>query len=210
MPQMIPSKKFIATEKKPIEFFQREIPIAFNTACENFGYSDPESMTQSNFNACLMYISESVIQKYCLKKPVTETVYANSSYDIELLNGLLDIYIGLCYRYSKMISVYGYCLMCNIQSYVLTQWEIDKAKSATPEYKRFLKKLEQAAEESKRSLLIEKGRNPVGVLALLNHDNGYNLPGVSKETAAPRLSAREIREKMGLLSDKSGSDTDTP
>ena len=210
MPQMIPSKKFIATEKKPIEFFQKEIPIAFRTACENFGYTDPENMTQSNFNACLMFISDTVIQKYCLKKPVTNIVYSNSSYDIDLLNGLLDIYISLCYRYSKMISVYGFCLFCNIQPYVFTQWEIDKAKSTTPEHKQFLKKLEQAAEESKRSLLIEKGRNPVGVLALLNHDNGYNLPGVSKETAAPRLSAREIREKMGLLSDKNGSDIDTP
>lgn len=210
MPQMIPSKKFIATEKKPIAFFQKEIPLAFESACKNFGYTDPESMTQSNFNACLMFISDTVIQKYCLKKPVTDIVYSNSSYDIDLLNGLLDIYISLCYRYSKMISVYGFCLLCNIQLQVLTQWESDITKSITPENKQLVKRLQAAAEESKRSLLIEKGRNPVGVLALLNHDNGYNLPGVSKETSAPRLSAREIREKMGLLSDKSNSETDTP
>lgn len=210
MPQMIPSKKFIATEKKPLEFFQREVPLAFRTACENFGYSDPESMTQSNFNACLMFISDTVIQKYCLKKTVTDNVYSNSEYDIDILNGLLDIYISLCYRYSKMISVYGYCLLCNIQPNLLYLWENQIVKETTSSYLQLVKRLQASAEESKRSLLIEKGRNPVGVLALLNHDNGYNLPGVSKEAVAPRLSAREIREKMGLLSDKSGSDTDTP
>ena len=210
MPQMIPSKKFIATEKKPIEFFQREIPIAFNTACENFGYSDPESMTQSNFNACLMYISESVIQKYSLKEQVDTNIYSSNKYDIHLLNSILDIYIALCYRYSKMVSIFGFCLLCNIQMTLLQLWASGEKRSGTPEAVQFTKKLEQAAEESKRSLLIEKGRNPVGVLALLNHDNGYNLPGVSKETSAPRLSAREIRAKMGLLTDNNKPENDTP
>ena len=135
-----------------------------------------------------MYISEVVIQKYSLKESVADNLYSGTEYDINLLNGLLDVYIALCYRYSKMISLYGYCLMCNIQVSVLVNWKCETVRALTPETKQFVKKIEQAAEESKRSLLIEKGRNPVGVLALLNHDNGYNLPGVSKETAAPRLS----------------------
>lgn len=208
MPQMIPSKKFIATEKKPPQYFAEQIPIAFEEACNNFGF-DPNNMTQSNFNACLMYVSENVMQKCNLKTADDNNVYTRSDYDIALLDYISNIYIGLCYRYNKLISIYGFCLLCNIQQNLLYMWENQIVKASTPTALQFVKKLEAAAEESKRAMLTDKGRNPVGILALLNHDNGYNLPGVSREVAKPQLSAQEIRDKFALLSDNKANSGDS-
>ena len=184
-------------KEKDASYYKNAIPETFLTACKMLGYTDPANITQNNYNACLMFIAENIMTRQELKEN------NSNRYNMKLLSDIADIYIALCYRYNKIVSLYGFSLLCNIPIHNIEQWKCERVRNATPEVMDMLKKLETAAEASKRGLLTDKGKNPVGVLALLNHDNGYNV-GYSRESASERaLSISEIRQKIGLLSDNS-------
>jgi hypothetical protein len=58
--------------------------------------------------------------------------------------------------------------------------------------KSFSKKISKYDEDSLQNLLTSGKCNPVGVLAVLNHSHGWNLPGVSREVAKPALTAENL------------------
>lgn len=196
------TKKPVTDEKKSAAYFRNAIPAALHDFELETGKS-AEEMTQSCFSAALMYIHDQAINENDLLDNSNRYIdnVSLKSYDIDLLQSIANIYIALCNRYVKVISVYGYSLLTGINYDLLLSWSSNARRNATPGAQGLIKRLESASEQSKRDLLTDKGRNPVGILALLNHDYGYNLPGVSREVVPARLSADEIRHKIGLLSE---------
>lgn len=196
------TKKPVNDEKKSAAYFRNAIPAALHDFEIETGKS-AEEMTQSCFSAALMYIHDRVISKYDLQTNINRYLYDNTmkAYDTTLLDTIADVYIAIGSRYTKVVSLYGFHLLTGINYDVILTWSSNTRRNLTPEMLAITKKIESASEQSKRDLLTDKGRNPVGILALLNHDYGYNLPGVSREVAPARLSADEIRHRIGLLSD---------
>jgi hypothetical protein len=59
-------------------------------------------------------------------------------------------------------------------------------------------------EESLANKLADGKQNPVGVIAILNKHYGWNMPGVTRETAnRQQISLEDIRGKMAELSQNS-------
>jgi hypothetical protein len=82
--------------------------------------------------------------------------------------------------------------------------EENKLSSKTSE---IVKKLTSEYEYSLECKLATANKNPVGIIAILNRRNGWNMPGVSKEVAHAPLTSSELpklSEKPIQLTDSSG------
>ena len=76
---------------------------------------DIYAMKQLTWNSVLIYI------KKCIFILNGKSVLNYNDY--ELLENVADIYMELCYRYNKSISLYGYSLFTGIAYTTLLDWE---------------------------------------------------------------------------------------
>ena len=199
------------TKEKQIEIYQEKIPAALYSF-----YSDflPENLkdnqteiekaindsSQNRFSAALIFVCNTVFQnrkrlKYQAYKHLTPN-YNNQSteYDIDIIQAILDIYIFLCHKYDKDISVYGFHCLTDIDIETIYNWyreykngNVNSYISAEVSRKRFeiSKRLIQGREESLTGMLTGSKRNPVGIIAALNHLYGWADNGRPEDNTSP-------------------------
>jgi hypothetical protein len=73
----------------------------------------------------------------------------------------------------------------------LNAWERGENKLSTKSSE-IVKKLTDEYEYSLECKLATANKNPVGIIAILNRRRGWNMPGVTRETAKPQLSSSEL------------------
>ena len=170
--------KIYDIDTNSIEYYQNRIDNAIDDFCVEYNISDLRNETQNVFNACLKYIYKTVF-----KADSSTTRYkSNSVIDInnsELLYGLLEYYIYLCDLYSKAINVTSFASMLGISRSVIYDW--GNRTRLNSEYNDIYKILDSERERSLGDLLISGKKQPVGILAVLNHEKGWNLPGTTRE-----------------------------
>lgn len=90
----------------------------------------------------------------------------------------------------------GFSKLTGITNEIISMWGNNNNKLSNKSFEIY-KKLRQEREDSIVSKLADGKQNPVGLLAMLNRYEQWNLPGVSKEiTNNNRLTAAEL-PKLG-------------
>jgi hypothetical protein len=106
--------------------------------------------------------------------------------------------------------------MIGISRTAIYDWNNGRTKELNSAFGNIYKILDKAREESLSDLLISGKKQPIGLLAVLNHEKGWNLPGASREVvhipAKEDAKAIADRYKAALtdsqLSDNSGQNAD--
>jgi hypothetical protein len=174
------------------EVFQNDIELYLSQFCEEHNIEDMTKEPQSRWNAALMYINKYVFSDKSILK-LNKNINKNNTncimdsnfymYDYDKLEYILYIYYYLCAVYDKECSIMGYSLLTGINYDTLMDWGADERKLSTKGFD-IVQKLRIFREESLSNKLATGKKNPVGILAILNRHYAWNLPGVSRESAA--------------------------
>lgn len=193
----------IQEQEEKIEIFENDIDMYLNLFLEERGIDDMKKESQAVWNGALMYIRRNVFSDSSVLKSTKKlegynnnNIYLNNSncnsYDISIVDKVLDYYIYLCMLNDKEVSINGFSYMTGISQDCIYSWANDKRELSTAG-KEIYKKLSTSNEESLEAKLATGNKNPVGVIAILNRRHGWNSPYVSN---APKktevLSAAEL------------------
>ena len=215
------------TKEKQIEIYAEKIPAALldfyaqllpdqnqneNTVIEQYITEQP----QNRFNAALMYICKTVFKD---RKPLFFQAYKTSIpgyensishvYDADIVTALLEIYIYLCHRYDKDVSVYGFSLLTGINTDTIYNWNSsyknrpfnnDSLENVSSKHSDVFKILSSARQESLTGMLTSGRRNPVGIIAALNHLYGWNDAGRPTEQASPAALTADFLPRLDSIS----------
>lgn len=167
-----------------VEVFENDIDLYLQEFADRDGIEDYKQVGQSVWNAALRYIYSHVFKPNpgILKSHVNVNIQGNSipsncnAYNYDLLNDICDYYIyNMCMRYSKEVSILGYCTLTGIDQENIYNWANDSNKLSSMGLKIY-KKLSQMREESLSNKLADGKQNPVGVIAILNRQYGWASP----------------------------------
>lgn len=186
-------------EEITVEVFENKIDAYLKMFCEEKKIENLSTAPQTIWNACLMYIQRNVFTSRDMLKQ-KNNIYTNgiiesncNSYDYELLDSIADYYIYITALYDKECSIYGYSKLVNIPYQVIQEWghnynNRDRSSTRSGD---IYKKLTSEREQSLVAKLVTM-KHPTAMAIILNKDYGYNLPGVSKETAKQSLNASQL------------------
>lgn len=182
------------TTEEKTEVYNNAIEEAIAQYCidHNLKQKDLYTMDQSRWNSVLMYIYQYAFKPVDTdKRQYNENSNINYS-DTELLNSVCNIYINLCYEYSKEISILGFSKLTGINPDTIYTWGKDDGLSrGTSE---IYKNLNREREESLSVRLVSGKGNPVGILGILNRHYGWNMGqprGQDSRQKAPDLPGLE-------------------
>lgn len=179
------------------------IDSAINDFMTEQNINDLKEISMSVWNGLLLYIKNKVFYKGLLKpvKPL------RNEYDYNIISDICDYYIYLCFTNDKEISVKGFCLLTGITNDNLYN-SLD-LKYARDKRIEIWKKLTEFNEESLANVLYTGKRNPVGIIAILNHRHNWQTAAAAKGEQKPALKADQLpdlslmdgqkQEKPGLL-----------
>ena len=195
-----------------IEVFENEIEENIYIFMDQQRIEDMRTMSQSVWNACLMFVCRNCFKGTNKLKDKTLHDMPNNTgqtnfnrYDYELVNKLCDYYIYLCAMFDKEISIMGFSKLSGIDPETINLWgNGEKLNDA-----RFgiYKKLCTEREESLSNKLATGNKNPVGILAILNRHYQWNLPGVSREQAkSNNMSLEDLQSALKQLPNLSTTD----
>jgi len=204
------SIEYVTNTENTIDVFENEIDENIKYFCEENNIQDICSISQSVFNGMLIYI-----YRKCFKgtnKLKNNNIYTNvgvknnsstncNSYNITLINKLCDYYIFICRLYDKEISLTGFSYLTGIDKDTFYDWRDGERKRLSFEHAEIYKKLNQGREESLSDKLATGNKNPVGILAILNHH--YNWAGVGnmEERKPQTVRLSDVQKTASLLSD---------
>lgn len=186
--------QMMGTTEEKTEVYNNAIEEAISQYCidHNLDKKDLYTMDQSRWNSVLMYIYQ-----YAFKPVNTDkrqyNEHSNINYsDIDLLKSVCNIYINLCYEYSKEISILGFSKLTGINPDTIYTWgKEDGLSRGTSD---IYKNLNREREESLSVRLVSGKGNPVGILGILNRHYGWNMGqprGQDSRQKAPDLPGLE-------------------
>ena len=181
-------------------FMESDVEMWMQEFCLENDIDNMKAESQNVFTAALMYIQKHMIPDKKLLR--NQEVYNNGScmlttgnvYNNKILENLLAIYIYLCLKYDKEISLFGYSAISGISLFTLDEWAYNDRSSSRSVY--IAKQLIKYRQESLSAKLTSGKGNPVGVLAILNRFYAWNMPGVTRETSTRVLTADQL-PKLG-------------
>lgn len=195
----------VIDEPVTIEYYENEIDAFLDIFKEQQGIEDLRTCSQSVWNAALMFVQRHVFNNKSMLKEqnniYTDNTLMNTncnSYNYDLLNNIVDYYIYITALYDKECSIYGFSKLVNIAYQLIQEWghNYNNSNRLSSKSCDIYKKLTDAREQSLIAKLVSM-KHPTAMAIILNKDYGYNLPGVSKETAnKSSLSAAEL-PKLG-------------
>ena len=193
--QNIEIQELNTTEQK-VEVYANDIEIYLNQYCveHEIKHKDLYTIDQSRWNSVLLYIYKHVFKPTPDNKP-NNRYNGKSNIDYsnkELLDNVCDIYINLCYEYSKEVSIMGFSKLTGIHKDTLYTWLNDgDAGLGSSDLAR---KLSEEREESLSVRLVSGKGNPVGILGILNRHYGWNMGqprGQEQKQQAPNIPQME-------------------
>ena len=99
---------------KDINYWENRIESAIEDYKHENNIDDIKALSQLEFNALLIYIGKSVFK--------VNNRNILDYRDIILIDKILDIYIRVCYRYKKSVSIYGFSYFIAIDYSTLNRW----------------------------------------------------------------------------------------
>lgn len=181
-----------------VDVYRNRIEVAMDQFKTEFEIGDLSTVPLNVWNGCMIYVGKSVFSAdkradFRQRKASGKTIY--NAYDKKKLLQMADYYSYLCLVHNHPISVSGFCYLLNMDPAQLYQWN---QNPNDVEGRRLYEKLRRSREESLSNLLTG-GKNPVGVLGILNREYAWNLPGVTRETTKRKeLTNDEVGKFLGL------------
>lgn len=176
-----------------IEIVENDIDFYFQEYCEKYKIDDMKKENQNVFNACLMYIAKNLFKGTGIFK---YNPNINNEYDISKLNILCDYYIEMCGTYGKEVSLHGFAKLSAIDTSTFFKWGANSSCEGFHLYKRICEENENSNND-----LLSSGKNPVGIIARLNHRHNWNMPGVTKEIVKPSLNSDSLPQLIDSTHD---------
>lgn len=176
------------TTEQKIEVYTDKIQESISNYCidHDIDIKDIYAFDQQRWNSVLLYIysqvfkphkNDGIVRRYNEKSNID---YSNR----ELIDNVCDIYIAMCYEYSKEVSVMGFSKMTGITLDTLYQWgnnpDVERGSSE------IVKNLQAEREESLSNKLASGKGNPVGILGILNRHYGWNMGQPRGQTATQK------------------------
>ena len=187
------------TTAERVEVYNNAIEEAISQYCidHNLDKKDLYTMDQSRWNSVLMYIYQYAFKPVDTdKRQYNENSNINYS-DVDLLRSICNIYINLCYEYSKEISILGFSKLTGINPDTIYTWgKEDGLSRGTSD---IYKNLNREREESLSVRLVSGKGNPVGILGILNRHYGWNMGqprGQEQRQTAPSIP--DMARKYGI------------
>lgn len=186
----------INTTEELLEVYNNQIEEYLHQYCidHEIELKDVYTIDQSRWNSILLYIYRHVFKPTPNNNP-NNRYNGKSNIDYsnkELLNNVCDIYINLCYEYSKEVSIMGFSKLTGIHKDTLYEWLNNKGNESGSSD--LAQKLNDEREESLSNKLASGKGNPVGILGILNRHYGWNMGqprGQETRQKAPDLPAME-------------------
>lgn len=193
-----------------IDVFENDIELYINMFCEEQNIQDLRSMSQSIWNACLMYVQRRAFPCRDVLKQKENIYTVNNiapsncnAYNYDLLDKICDYYIYITYLYDKECSINGFSKLLNIPQSLIEEWGNNYKNSNRPSSasSNIYKKLSSEREQSLVAKLVSM-KHPTALAIILNKDYSYNLPGVSRETDKKQALSVEQLPKLAQLDSK--------
>lgn len=199
--QKVGAQEFNTTEEK-VEVYNNSIEESIANYCIDHELKEKDlyNIDQSRWNSVLLYVYKQVFKP---NKDKDNRVYrynekSNIDYsNKELLDEICDIYINLCYEYSKEVSIMGFSKLTGINLDTIYEWA-NNGSSARGSSE-VAKRLSIEREESLSDKLASGKGNPVGILGILNRHYGWNMGqprGQEARQKAPDIP--RIAERYGV------------
>ncbi len=179
----------VRDEPQTIEVYRNKIDLYLKMFCEEQGIESMKKEPQSIWNAALMFIRQNVFNT-----GLPERMRCGNRYDdIDMLLAVCEHYIYLCYLYDKEVSCRGFCKLTGINEDTIFSWKNKEYRGlTTTKYSEIYKRLHEEREESLTSKLVTANKNPVGILATLNHWYNWNLQSLPQAEERRVLTAAEL------------------
>ena len=193
-----------------IDIYENDIDRYIKLFCEEQNIENLRNMSQSVWNACLMYVQRHAFPDRSVLKQKDNIYTVNNiapsncnAYNYILLDNICDYYIYITYLYDKECSINGFGKLVNIPHTLIEEWGHNYTNSNRPSSASFdiYKKLSSEREQSLIAKLVSM-KHPTAMAIILNKDYGYNLPGVSKETDRKQALGVEQLPKLSQIEQK--------
>lgn len=182
---------------------------AIDSFCLDHGYSNPIDMSMSVWNSLLLYIRGSVFKDGILK-----SYEVSQEYNYKLVSDICDYYIYICYMYEKEVSIKGFEKFTGIDDNTIRR--TGSGKIASSKDWNIREKLTSENEESLSNVLYTGRKNPVGIIAILNHRHNWQTAAAARGEQKPVLTADQLPDlslsggqKREFLPDTATSDERT-
>lgn len=163
-----------------IEVYEHSVPMyADQYIREELG--GDEERVRGRFPGLLLYIHDR------LPRP--------SNDDIELLNGLFDVYIRLCCRYGTLPSLEGFSLLSGINNSTLVDWKNGEYRKSNEYYSRSVKAWKETCKAFVIDRLNNSNKAEINLIFVAKACHGLRetAPALPEEiTSGPELSRAEI------------------
>ena len=202
------SNRITIEDYNDIEYIKNRIDSAIDCFCDDYNIQDLKNETQNVFNGLLRYIYNHVFKANNKLKHDDRSKTLIDINNIDIIIGVLEHYIYLCDIYSKAISIQGFSVLTGIDYSIIYDWKNGVHRRLNPKYADIYKTLDAERERSLADILLSGKKQPIGILAVLNHEKGWNLPGASKEVkhVVTAESPQQIAERYrARLADSAGN-----
>lgn len=191
-----------------LETYENRVFQAVEDFCLSQNIESLKQEPQNVFTACLMYVNRQVFKRD--KPGINNQKSVLNLDDVELLSGIADIYIYLATVNNKSCSVQDFCRLIGLDYQTVYNWKSDSINNILSQ-KRFeiFKRITGTREET-LSNMLQTAKSPVGILGILNRQFAWNLPGVSREEATPKLTRNELLQGLDALPGKESSQIPLP
>jgi len=162
-------------------------------ARHSLGTDDPAKITDNQFCSVLIYLNHRYIRD--IYDYYNKHNSGKEYKDYKTISDILDIYINLCLRFDKYISIRGFSLFSGIDDQTITSWS---DKKSSPGLQDVYKKLIGFSEESLVNNLATGRKNPVGAMGILNNRFQWATSNNRQETVHKIDGLDDIRLALGV------------
>ena len=205
-------------EKKDIIYFRNMIPALVCEYYEGQGIETKDIVNAplNTWSACMRFVNSACINKADIQEDyiVKERGLTAKRYNQEIIEELCNIFLAECEKYDKVPSAWAFSLLCGIDRSTLEEWRYGykSGGKVIPSRSDIMKKVEGARENSLANRLIDGRKNPMGALACLNFQFGWNGSRIAEERIeqVPSAAALPVFDGSGEFIDGSYSELDRP
>jgi len=162
-------------------------------AQHSLGADDPAKITDNQFCSVLIYLNHRYIRG--IYDYYNKHNSGKEYKDYKTISDILDIYINLCLRFDKYISIRGFSLFSGIDDMTISSWS---DKKSSPKLVEVYKKLIGFSEESLVNNLATGRKNPVGAMGILNNRFQWATSNNRQEHVTKIENVDDIRLALGV------------
>jgi len=172
-----------------VEVYEDDITLYIAEYMESREIEDTRKLTSSMWAACLLYVHDRLFKN---DNPLRQKGTRNHSYNLPLVQELLEKYIGLCCDHNQRICIDHFSLLSGIPKQTISYWATDQRRAGDSRAKAIYNRLVEASLMAADDLMLS--RSGVNSIAYRNavHDRYENRPkpqetGVNLPDLATRL-----------------------